>query len=90
MGRTNNSDDSWKPFKCKICGKHFIYSMGCKTHENKHKECAECLDMEPRPANCPHIKYYCVYCNKTFLDQADHKRCQAQHKLKVNINQHIQ
>jgi len=85
MGRKKGADDdSWKPFKCNICSKSFIYPMNYKTHESKHKkeDCKQCLELDPKPSTCPHIKYNCVYCNKVFLDCADYKKDQAQHKLK--------
>ena len=47
------------------------------------EDCRQCLELEPKPSTCPHIKYNCVYCNKVFLDCADYKKDQAAHKLKV-------
>lgn len=87
MGKQkDDADDSWKPYKCEICGKHFLYSMNFKTHKKKHKECRECRELDPIPVVCPHKKFNCVYCDKTFVDQAEYKKCQAKHKAKVNTN----
>ena len=84
MGKTrDDADDSWKPYKCGICGKYFLYAMNFKTHESKHKECQDCKKLDSMPAKCPHVEYNCVYCDTTFLEHADFKKCQAQHKAKV-------
>ena len=84
MGR-DEADDSWKPYKCGICGKHFLYSMNYKRHVSKHKECMECKELDPMPVKCPHVKYNCDYCDRTFVSQSEYKKCQAQHKAKVAL-----
>ncbi|KAL5262724.1 hypothetical protein ACHWQZ_G008206 [Mnemiopsis leidyi] len=83
MAKTrDDADDSWKPYKCAICGKHFLYSMNHKRHASVHKECLDCKELNPMPVKCPHVKFNCDYCDRTFATQSEYKKCQAQHKKK--------